>query len=150
MKRLVVFCAWLPVQPAWVQDKLKQMCKPLVHSATKRRSWLLGYWNTLRGCSRRGGWKRYSCAHPSLQTAECGNDWTGRRFKIMLLQAVQEREEEEEKNVPWSNVLHHLKGKWHFQSMTRTDVVASVQFFFLSWNYDLATGDVQLAMRIQV
>lgn len=36
--------------------------------------------------------KRDSCAHPSLQTAECGNVGSGRRFKIMLLQAVQERE----------------------------------------------------------
>lgn len=41
---------------------------------------------------RRGGWERDSRAHPSLQTAECGYVWSGRRFKIMLLQAVQERE----------------------------------------------------------
>lgn len=57
------------------------------------------------------------------------NCWvrSDRSFEIMFLQAVQERERER-KSVPWSNVLHHLKGKWHLQmiDIKRTDVGASV------------------------
>lgn len=79
---------------ASVHEKLKNV-RAVRQSATEPHSWQLGCcWNKLRGCSQRGGWKRDSCAHPSLQSAECGNVWSGRRFKIMLLQALQERDKE--------------------------------------------------------
>lgn len=48
-----------------------------------------------------------------------------RRFKTMLLRAVQERVGG---NVPWSSALHHLKGKWHLQTMVQKYVGACAVF----------------------
>lgn len=146
-------CAWLQVQShqSIISWRVVRASHP---SATKHHSRQLGCcWNPLRGRSLRGGGWREAGLLCALISPNC---WvrkrvqSGRRFKIMLLQAVREREREKKKNpVPWSNVLHHLKGKWHLQTVDvkRTDVAASVQFlfFFSSWNSDLAAGDVQLA-----
>lgn len=67
-----------------------------------------------------------------------------RRFKIMLFQAVQERGG----NVPWSGLLHHLKGKWHLRTIQWNDVGACAHFYVKFCV--MAAGDMHLAERIRL